>query len=710
MLPYAAVHEFEQDLEDPNSFLSSAINSAVKDLENPEMDETFSSYILQPDPVADTYGSYRQGEALLAMEPYPTLPAKQEKDPGAGQPPQFLDPEPRKLAGYQGVQAGHLLYGRGAGLGGGHSAGSSPGPPPSPLPPSQPEQTSDLCMAGVAGCGEPESGYSLARSPVQPADYPAHYHATQLYHPHPGLQTPAWHREPADRSLDYSQLSYSPGLGCGGVGTAQWGGEYRGEAGPADQDREEYGEQGGPDYPRHEEEVGGDEPQDYRGPQQQPQTGYQRASRHSGFPSPPEPPDIAPQPGPQPFREQSDLFSDYQIIEEVITQEEERAGYCGQEAATATKRYDPKHRALAQAFRKKGKSLQQSAEEPEAESLTSQCRPAPQLLASCARQSADCAYKPACSAPPPRPRPEQPAGAAEPAGQQTDEATPPGAEHLPAPSTAAEQLHTPEKSVFWPPQTPVTPESNKTTRPEPQQLFLTPKEKYAKEVSAQNLLTVSFDINQGKDSEKNTTKVLTITQPTPHQPAKTEQKHKIPTALKILKSKKKMASQKKLILEHGEVRLTQRQRLNIRTTRKLRKIDIFQPVASGEPEESDAQNLPKKKVIINRKDKLLAEHRSQSQNQEENQNGVQATETQERLQNSLKCERCDFTASSAIRLAQHDKVHSGGGKVFSCPFCEETASWNKEHYQHIQERHIPGPAPYKCPRCKYQNIRLKQVR
>ena len=87
-----------------------------------------------------------------------------------------------------------------------------------------------------------------------------------------------------------------------------------------------------------------------------------------------------------------------------------------------------------------------------------------------------------------------------------------------------------------------------------------------------------------------------------------------------------MASQKRLILEHGEVRLSQRQHLRIRIKkpRKLRAKDIFQPSQIEEESrdvkpvedlaDNDSQNaddIPKK--IINRKDKLLAEHRAEHQ-------------------------------------------------------------------------------------------------
>ena len=52
-------NDLDQELDDSNSFLSIAINSAV--LEHSEVDETFSSYILQPDPMGDSsqYAPYR---------------------------------------------------------------------------------------------------------------------------------------------------------------------------------------------------------------------------------------------------------------------------------------------------------------------------------------------------------------------------------------------------------------------------------------------------------------------------------------------------------------------------------------------------------------------------------------------------------------------------------------------------------------------------
>ena len=88
--------EIEQELEDNSSFLSIAF-SAVKDLENQEVDETFSSYILQPEPLAEAqYGGYRQQGAgqggletgLLGMESSSPLATPTKQSHAPAKPPQ----------------------------------------------------------------------------------------------------------------------------------------------------------------------------------------------------------------------------------------------------------------------------------------------------------------------------------------------------------------------------------------------------------------------------------------------------------------------------------------------------------------------------------------------------------------------------------------------------------------------------------------------
>ena len=223
-------------------------------------------------------------------------------------------------------------------------------------------------------------------------------------------------------------------------------------------------------------------------------------------------------------------------------------------------------------------------------------------------------------------------------------------------------------------------------RSEPQQLFLTPKEKYAKELSAQIQVpqpAAFIDIHQESDTGK------TDCGSSDYTPTQIPQKKVYPSAIKILKSKKKMASQKRLILEHGEVRLSQRQRLRIKRKkpRKLRAKDIFQPAPVDETpaveeaqfvdcDSQNADDVPKK--IINRKDKLLAEHRAEHQNQV-----LSEMEDAEKKKNNLKCDKCSFSCNTQKKLKVHEKVHKED-KQFVCPFCSTVTYWIKDHYNHIQ--------------------------
>ena len=93
--------------------------------------------------------------------------------------------------------------------------------------------------------------------------------------------------------------------------------------------------------------------------------------------------------------------------------------------------------------------------------------------------------------------------------------------------------------------------------------------------------------------------------------------------LKILRHKKKLASQKKLILEHGGVKLTHEQKIKLKQKKKKPATKtINKPSVTGVGDMTDtasAKELSAKvktdsamKKIVNLKDKLLAEHRSQS--------------------------------------------------------------------------------------------------
>jgi len=132
--------------------------------------------------------------------------------------------------------------------------------------------------------------------------------------------------------------------------------------------------------------------------------------------------------------------------------------------------------------------------------------------------------------------------------------------------------------------------------------------------------------------------------------------------------------------------------------RKLQANDVFHRTESPEVQqdktgvcleaevvtrEAEEPAPPVKKRIVNRKDKLLAEHRSQSQHMEE----VEA-----------ECSNLEIDQTE-LRLPK---------KVFTCPLCSLESSVAKEHFQHIEEVHLPGP-PYQCPTCDYTSAVLHQT-
>ena len=385
-----------------------------------------------------------------------------------------------------------------------------------------------------------------------------------------------------------------------------------------------------------------------------------------------------------PSRTDFDFSTEYSILEQVINEHQKSEAASGEftTGMPTTKRYDPKHRALAEAFRQMEAEMADQTQPVPSYAMEAHCgtaRPDQTCRNSSQRESGpDCQYargegRRALATPVPDPefieRPEVPPPALHPPQVTTEQVAaspPPSLLHLA--SCAQEPLATPEKveSPVSPPLlTPRTRTSSSKT--EAQQMFLTPKEKYAKGVSARTettKLTVPCDLNQENDvpkENKSPEPEPLVDQSTP--PVK---RIKI-TMAHIVRAKKKMASQKKLILEHGEVRLTQRQRLRMRpakkkVTRKLQANDVFHSTESPkEPEgkvstETELANdpddpvAPMKKRIVNRKDKLLAEHRSQS----------------------LHLEEAD------------GDVKTPSKKVFTCPICGVETSTGKDHFQHIK--------------------------
>ena len=435
-----------------------------------------------------------------------------------------------------------------------------------------------------------------------------------------------------------------------------------------------------------------------------------------------------------PSRTDFDFSTEYQILEQVINEHQMSEAASGKysERMSTTKRYDPKHRALAEAFRQMEEAeMADQATPVPSYAMEAQCgaaaRPQEQYGAfrgvTLPREAgSDCQYARGCETrlalATPVPDPEFSMDRSSDERKETKPAKLPAlspgsppASLLHLASCAQEPLQTPEKTELPPAPTLLTQArtSLSSSKTEAQQLFLTPKEKYAKGVSALSdsaKQTAVMDLNQELDIPKENESPDKGTEETIPEAKKPKM-----TIAHIMRAKKKMASQKKLILEHGEVRLTSRQKLRIRpvrkkVTRKLRAKDVFHrtesPARSEEATEAEAATVeaeklpsaPVKKRIVNRKDKLLAEHRSQSQQEEPGLEG------------------------GDLRLKPQPK------RTFTCPICSSQTSICKDHFHHIkvsqhlketnnikqchQEQHIPGP-PYPCPNCQYTSSKLQQT-
>jgi len=241
------------------------------------------------------------------------------------------------------------------------------------------------------------------------------------------------------------------------------------------------------------------------------------------------------------------------------------------------------------------------------------------------------------------------------------------------------------------------------------QVFLTPKEKYAKEVSAERKLEsvqrrMTFDVEAADVFILPTThcplelpaegqKVTCSLPPFTTAVSPLKAASKIPLTSKILQAKKKMAIQKKHILEHGEVRLTQEQRSKLKPLRK-RAIRAAKQTASAKEEtgqnSSDGVVIQwhrppqltvsettdhRTKRIFNRKDKLLAEHRSRQ---------VPAEQPEPpRLVVILPALSSHDGASSPQVKAKQKTVES---LVKTCEFCSVVSATRKELYKHVKVR------------------------
>jgi hypothetical protein len=290
---------------------------------------------------------------------------------------------------------------------------------------------------------------------------------------------------------------------------------------------------------------------------------------------------------------------------------------------------------------------------------------------------------------------------------------------------AENKIESAQAAVLTPPQ-PVEPEPKRTpgSKSHSTMVFLTPKEKYAKEVSAERKLE---SVQRRVNFDMETADLL----PSPQQQQQNQQQQppqqlqleaapgavsaassptkiaKIPLACKILQAKKKMATQKKLILEHGEVRLTHQQRCKLKPMQKRSvkaqkhsggglessaSLIVGQQIpAEREPTQEameDAGTSPpasehKTKKIFNRKDKLLAEHRKRQ---------IPATGVAAEPRNLRAEEPKEISGSGDVGMLGIVAEDAGPSEglavlvpiVFNCPFCSQTSKARKEHYKHIK--------------------------
>jgi hypothetical protein len=171
---------------------------------------------------------------------------------------------------------------------------------------------------------------------------------------------------------------------------------------------------------------------------------------------------------------------------------------------------------------------------------------------------------------------------------------------------------------------------------------------------------------------------------------------RIPLTCKILQAKKKMAIQKKHILEHGEVRLTQEQKSRLKPLRKRAIRAAKQTAAAGEADKNSSSggavqsqwHLPpasetaehKTKRIFNRKDKLLAEHRSRQVPGGQPQGPAGQSQL-----TTLVVVMPEATSEEGGRsTGSGDEQKSVESTVQTCAFCSAVCTTRKELYRHVK--------------------------
>ena len=722
-------NELEQELDDSNSFLSIALNSAVmKDLEHSEVDETFSSYILQTDAIGDNsqYGPFRHpsGNDIEAYKAETDTQSSQEiiqfnsnfKKNTIG------EDEVRADANKHSGAADHRLHDASNIIpvkavpdpiyGINHDRGYREARPPYPSesypqnpnsqyplhsPASQPETNISFRNPSLDGCDEVYKHYSA------PPEINDHYYRQQNYLPKPNqpyqtsdIRCMQYSQDPVVTEASFNQDIFKNDMVI-----------YREEARNANYMCPIFRES--PMYPNEIDHYRSmcSSQQNYdnfklEAVMERPAfNNYKENVVNEIRTPPPVTPELRPEKIERMNSTRSDFdFSEYQILEQVINEQR----LC-EKSSTATKRYDPKFRALAEASKQTEPEINQHIASQEIfdykapESNSTEDKALREDFGNCrisektrSKEMMDCEYDeqmkttsfqqpiiPAVSCSTPNysrggddimddcQRQEEPCQTLH--GFQSSEDT-----SFPEPETKEtfqdSVLETPPKKVIE------TPSPIRTKTPGKfvnQQVILTPKEKYAKEISAERKLeSIQKNVFPLEETKAEEEKVAAPPSPSPVPPPvvvpETKVVRKVPLALKILRAKKKMAIQKKLILEHGEVRLTHKQKIKLKPLRKRLPKLLFDDPSPLRTENTGTKQTEVKR-IVNRKDKLLAEHRSK---QIPTQQPNIATQSQAII---IKPKHTEKTINLDDLVIQIE---------LNCPFCDFICVEKKEYFKHIK--------------------------
>ena len=754
-------NELEQELEDSNSFLSFALNSAVmKDLEHSEVDETFSSFILQTDAIGDSsqYGPFRHPSGN-DMEAYKT---EAEEVPTSHDMIQFN--ETKTSIGDGDARSASLK-----------ESSSSPGTDqkqllqdvPSSVPGRPPASDSLYCIAADRSCREarpsyptqscaqtPHSQYQL-QSPGAEAASNLGFRAQALggcddvykqYNPPPTSEVvdPYYNKQHAyiTKHTQSYQAVAATEMRCMQFSSVPNVTDASFNQDLNDMYREDQ---------RHtnymcpifrENQIYPSETDHYRGMcsaqphpydsfkleavmERQSYTNYKENEMRT--PPPPANSELRPEKVERMNSTRSDFdLTEYQILEQVIN--EQRLS-----EKSATKRYDPKFRALAEASKQTDPDMNSQLGSPqelfdykaaETGPATTEDKSLRADFETCRisekareKEMLACEYEAQMKAPSYQEQAilTQSAPCAMPASfSRTDELLEECRQQEETPTTSVNQsealLHfqdtnnsinefeeskeSSHDSVLETPPKKAIETSSPTRAKTPArltnpQVILTPKEKYAKEINAERKLeSVQKNVFEDYKSEE-TQKISSVAgsaaprspqldQPLPvapdaqhppviegevaSKPKEVKVLSKVPLAFKILRAKKKMATKKKLILEHGEVRLTHKQKIKLKPLRKrlAKKPGLDRDSASNK---SGSKALEVKK-IVNRKDKLLAEHRSK-QTPEGQANPDPVSPPSEKQQ----------TINLDDLVIQLE---------YSCPFCDFVSLLKKDYFKHIK--------------------------